>query len=215
MFPTIYFGGGTGRFTPDTFIRVYVDGSVSMASEFAAINSAITTLLKPELLPYFNNDSGWYDSHVDAVQTNNSNDPGERGLRYLGYVGGSAPGGDNHVIIWISDESTPYGADDAGTFDPFAARTATYNTDLATLRNYIDANPAGYYKGGLIVLSEFPDYPEFVQTILAGTGSYAGTNGLSDKASSFRTVYGVTNGSSAETYKNHIKSILNQHGFVW
>lgn len=215
MFPTIYLGGGTDRFTPDTFIEIVVDGSASMSSEFAAIDDAITTLLKPELLPYFNNDSAWYDSHVTTAQTSSSNDPGERGLRYLGNVGGAAPGGDNHIIIWISDENTPYGADDSGTFDPAAARTATYNTDLTTLRNYIAANAAGYYKGGFICLQEYPDYPEFVQTILAGAGSYAGTNGLSDLASSFRAVYGVVNGSSAEVYKGHIKSILNQHGFVW
>jgi hypothetical protein len=219
MFPTIYLGGGTDRITPDTFIRIYVDGSSSMASSFAAIESAVTVLLKPELLPYFNNDSAWYDSHVTVVQTDNSNDPGERGLRYLGFAGAAAPGGDNHVIIWISDEVTPYGAGNGDTFnaDGSTARTSTYNTDLATCRNYIDAQAAGYYKGAFIQVKYGTDlmYKNFINVVLGGLGNYSGTNGLSDKASLFTVVNDVDVDQTDDYYLIQITAALNALGFVW
>lgn len=219
MFPTIYLGGGTDRITPDTFITIYVDGSASMQASFAAIQSAVSTLLKPELLPYYNNDSAWYDSHVTVVQTDNSNDPGERGLRYLGYAGAAAPGGDNHVIMWISDESTPYGAGNGDTFnaDGSTPRTSTYNTDLATLRNYINANAAGYYKGAFLQVTYGSEvmYKNFINVILAGLGNYSGTNGLSDKAGSFTTVTDVTAGMTNTYYLTQITTALNALGFVW
>ncbi|HQV57968.1 MAG TPA: hypothetical protein PKV27_08140 [Ilumatobacteraceae bacterium] len=220
MFPTIYLGGGTDRITPDTFITIYVDGSSSMQSSYAAIASAVTTLLKPELLPYYNNDSGWYDSHVTVVQTDNSNDPGERGLRFLGYSGAAAPGGDNHVTIWISDEVTPYNAGSGDTFnaDGSTARTATYNTDLATLRSYITGNADGYVKCGFIQVqygSNDPMYKNFINVILAGLGNYSGTNGLSDLAGSFDVVNDILVDQTDDYYLVHITAILNAMGFVW
>lgn len=220
MFPTIYLGGGTDRITPDTFITIYVDGSASMQSSYAAIASAVTTLLKPELLPYYNNDSAWYDSHVTVVQTDNSNDPGERGLRYLGYAGAAAPGGDNHVVMWISDEVTPYNAGNGDTFnaDGSTARTSTYNTDLTTLRNYLAAGAAGYYKGAFLQVkygANDPMYRNFINVILSGLGNYSGTNGISDYAGSFTVVNDIEVDQANTYYLTQITTALNALGFVW
>lgn len=224
MFPTFFVPKNPGIVTPDTYIKVYVDGSASMASSFAAIQSAVTTLLKPELLPYYNNDSGWYDSHVTAVQTDNSNDPGERGLAYLAnsttappLAKGVSPGGTNQVIIWISDETTPYGAGNGDTFTSGTARTATYNTDIAMLRDYLDDQAAGYYKGGFIHVKYNLEtaYKTFVQTILAGNGNYAAPYGLNDYSSAFAAVYDYESNQTDAYYLGAITDVLNALGFSW
>src|SRR5574343_303578 len=223
MFPTTFIRG-SGRITPDTYIKIVVDGSTSMQSSFAAIQSAVTTLLKPELLPYYNNDSDWYDAHVSTVQTNNSNDPGERGLAYLAnssttppLAKGTAPGGSNQVIIWISDEMTEYGAGNGDTFTSATPRTADYNTDLAMLRDYIDDQSAGYYKGGFIHVKYNLETAakDFFQVILAGTVNYSGTNGLSDLSSSFAAVYDYETNQTAAYYLGAITAVLNALGFEW
>lgn len=223
MFPSFYIPG-KGRITPDTYIKIVVDGSASMQSSFANIQSAVTTLLKPELLPYYNNDSDWYDAHVSTIQTDNSNDPGERGLAYLAnssttppLAKGTAPGGSNQVIIWISDEMTEYGAGNGDTFTPSTPRTADYNTDLAMLRDYIDDLPAGYYKGGFIHIKYNLETAakDFIQTILSGQGNYSGTNGLSDLANNFAAVYDYDADQSAAYYLDAITDVLNALGFEW
>lgn len=223
MFPTTYIRR-SGRITPDTYIRVVVDGSASMQTSFAAIQSAVTTLLKPELLPYYNNDSDWYDSHVSVVQTDNSNDPGERGLAYLANSGttpplakGTAPGGSNHVIIWISDEMTPYGAGNGDTFTSATPRTAVYDTDLAMLRDYVDDQSAGYYKGGFVHVKYNLETAakDFIQAVLAGEGNYSGANGLSDLTGTFAAVYDYDTEQSAAYYLGAVVAILNALGFSW
>lgn len=224
MFPTFFVPKNPGIVTPDTYIKVYVDGSASMAPSFAAIQSAVTTLLKPELLPYYNNDGAWYDSHVTAVQTENSNNPGERGLAYLANSGtaaplakGVSPGGTNQVIIWISDEMTPYGAGNGQTFTSSTPRTADYETDIAMLRDYFDDQSAGYYKGGIIHVKYGVEIAAktFVQTILAGDGNYAAPYGLNDISAAFAAVYDYDSGQSAAYYLDAITDILNALGFSW
>lgn len=211
MFPTFPIGSGV-ILTPDTYIDIRVDGTSSLATSFAAIQSAVQTLLKPELLPYYNNDSAWYDAHVTTFQTANSN-AAERPLYELCQRNASPPGGDRLIVLWLCDESTPYGCGNGDTFTPATARTTEYNADIATLRAYLAAREPGYYKGAFVQMdTEYSGpYEVWLDAIRYGQGNYAGAYGLSDK-NEFTYAFGYDKEQTAAYYLEMLREVLNSMG---
>jgi len=211
MFPTFPLQSGL-ILTPDTYIDIRVDGTSSLATSFAAIQSAVTTLLKPELLPYYNNDSDWYDDHVTTFQTANLNAE-ERPLYELCQRNAAQPGGDRLIVLWICDESTPYGCGNGDTFTSATARTTQYNTDLGILRSYLAASATGYYKGAFVQMNtEFSGpYEVWLDAIRYGQGNYSGVNGLSDK-NEFTYAFGYAKEQADTYYLEMIREVLNSMG---
>ncbi len=211
MFPTFPIKSGL-ILTPDTYIDVRVDGTSSLAASFAAIQSAVETLLKPELLPYYNNDNAWYDSHVTTFQTANAN-AAERPLYELCQRNAAQPGGDRLLVLWICDEATPYGCGDGDTFNPANARTSQYNTDIAILRPYLAASAPGYYKGAFVQVNSIYSgpYELWLDAIRLGQGNYSGTNGLSDK-NEFVYKLGYEANQSDDYYLEMLREVLNSMG---
>lgn len=215
MFPTLYIPRNV-ILTPDTYIDFRVDGTSSMINSYPGIQDAVQNLLKAELLPYYNNDSAWYDDHVTIFQTDNVNAQ-ERPLYELTRRNAALPGGDRLIVIWFCDEASPYGAGNGDTFDPAAARVSQYNTDMTTLRSFLatcqSTYGSNYYKGGFVeVETEFVGpYKLFLQTIRDGTGQYSGTNGLSDRAE-FVYKLGYLDDQNGAYYLEVIRETLSAMG---
>jgi hypothetical protein len=215
MFPTMFIPRNF-ILTPDTYIYFRIDGTGSMGAMRTTMQTVVGDLLKDELLPYYLNDSDWYDAHVSLFTTADSND-GERGLRELNIAGAPWPAEfDRIVVVWLCDESTPYGAGNGDTFNPNGTRTANYNTDVAALRGRVDALGAGKYAGAFIEIDTAFDgpYELFLQTIRDGNGSYSGVNGLSDR-SEFVYRFDVPVNTSATDMLEVVREVLNSMGVTF
>lgn len=212
MFPTMYMPGGL-QITDDTYIRVYGDSSGSMSSTLDDVQLMITTLLKNALLPFYNNDSDQYDSHVQYI--NNSS---ERTLYMLRNLGVTA-GGDRMIVIVFQDESSPYNAATTGVFNSGAhARTTQYNTDIAAFNAQIDAYAPGYYYGGVIAVrgyQEFSGVGGFVDNLFIGNGNYSGSNGLSGRTSYMKRRVDKLTNNGAQYYLDELTALMNDMGFFW
>ena len=87
----------------------------------------------------------------------------------------------NVIVIAFQDESTSYSADGSGNTAP--SRTATYDTDMADLRSRVtslNSTNSGFYRGILMEVQGYPQFNAFIDAVIGGTGTYSGTNGLSD-----------------------------------
>ena len=85
------------------------------------------------------------------------------------------------IVIVFQDESSPYGAGGTGTTAP--SRTATYDTDMADLRSRVtslNSTNSGFYRGILMEVQGYTQFNAFIDAVIGGTGTYSGTNGLSD-----------------------------------
>ena len=212
MFPTFPIKTGL-ILTPDTYIDFRVDGTTSMVNTYPGLQTAVTSLLKAELLPYYNNDSDWYDAHVSIFQTSNSS-AAERPLYELAQRGAAIPGGDRLITIWFCDEASPYNAgNEVSSFDFNAARAAQYDTDMGIFRAWLATHEPNYWYGGLVQVSTIYDgpYEEFLIAIRDGLGNYSGTNGLSDQ-SNVVYKFGVTESAAASYYLEVIREVLNSMG---
>lgn len=185
----------------DTKIMIYFDSSGSMNSSLAPLQTMRDTILKDRLLPLYNNDSNLYDANVSVIQEGN-----ERTLNMLDMQGATPTG--NVIVMVFQDE-----ADNVYHSQSITPRTATYDGDLATLRNRLNIFPNNYYRGVIFQVNGNTTFLKFVRAIQTGTGDYAGVNGLSDRIE-FNYKYGLTDGETPQYYLDQIVTALTELGYV-
>ncbi len=191
----------------DTFINIYFDSSGSMDDTLVPLQTMRDTLLKDALLPLYDNETE-YNNKVQVIQ-----DAGERMLDMLDFKGAAPPVG-NQIVLVFMDESNPIYHDASAVFDPNATRTAQYDTDIAAFRTRLAGFAPDFYRG-VVFQVDFPagpDFKGFVQAVENGTGLYNLSNGLSDRAEVLFK-YDITDGGTAQYYRDQIISALQELGY--
>ena len=193
----------------DTYIYIYFDNSGSMSTTESELQTLRTGALKGTLQDLYatagtessgntdnaTNGSDEYDSKVTIVYgtlTGSATWQNERTFAALGdndvndFISTSSHNNfpsdaSNVIVIAFQDESTPYAAGGTGNTAP--SRTATYDTDMADLRSRVtslNSSNSGFYRGILMEVQGYAQFNAFIDAVIGGTGTYSGTNGLSD-----------------------------------
>lgn len=193
-----------------TKINIWFDSSGSMNTTLTPLQEMVTTILKPCLLPFYNNDSDLYDSRVTI--TNFADE------RYINYLATTSVDTEITKVINLAfaDESNTYGAEAtySGTITP------TASGDIATLRTTLETEPTNSLFGivfqvatGGVGLETYPGFKTFVTNVHNGIAPFTGTDGLSDKPQVGYEL-DVVPASTATYYANLIINALNNLGFT-
>ena len=207
-----------------TEINIFFDDSGSMNGTETPLNVMASTVLKPCLLPFYNNDSALYDSRVRVLNMRDDLNLNERGYACLA-TSGTTPTITKVINLVFQDEASPYGSS-AGGWTNTAPRTITFNTDITTLRDRIDNNPPNYILGEYFQVATQPTgmflrFKQLLQSVEGGTGQYVIPFGLSDKPEIHNTYdvvpgQGQTTGTgpgSPQYYTDLIITAINNLGY--
>ena len=141
-------------------IMMHVDGSGSILNTRKQLEIMKNTLLKKELLPYYNNDENLYNKRVTIVDGN-----GERTLQFFA----DAAKKDNVLALVFQDEAQP-----AYHLPNFNKKPEDhYMDDLGTLKNKLNGY-GGLYRGIMFQVDRgktfAKSFKEFVGNAFQGTG---------------------------------------------
>jgi hypothetical protein len=203
-------------FNSSTNVLIKFDKSGSMDGTLSPLQVMRDTLLKDVLLPYYNNDESVYYNKVkiEEVQLNDSTsgmyeDP----YAMLNYNNKNVAG--KVISLVFIDEADTFAYPGMTINDP---PTPDHISSLATFRSRLDNFPTNYYQGALFQVAT-PDiggdmtaFRTYIEAVKNGTGSYSGTNGLSDK-SEVKIKLDIAPSSTAQYYKDLIINTLNELGY--
>jgi len=208
------FGEGTVGSPPvidqDTEIYIYFDSSGSMNSTLSPLQEMRNTLLKDALLPLYGNDEDEYDAKVRVIT-----DGSERTFNMLN-IGGDSPQG-NVISLVFQDEAETIYHSGVASWDETSSRTATFDSDMSTLRGRLASFPTNYYRGVIFQVDTqgvpaFDNFKELIEAVENGIGNYSGTNGLSDR-NEVAFIYDVNGGDTAQYYADLIVQTLQDLGY--
>lgn len=187
----------------NTKINIYFDSSGSMNTTLAPLVTMRDTLLRDALLPLYGGDGDAYDANVQVISQAD-----ERTLDMVN-INGTTPTGNVISLIFQDEANTIYhGA-------PFAdtdALTAQYVTDIGVLRGRLDGFVTNYLRAVIFQVNGSADFKALLQAIENGTGNYATTSGLSDKAEvAFK--YDITAAGTPAYYLAQIQTALLELGY--
>ncbi len=194
----------------DTNIYIYFDSSGSMNSTLSPLVTMRNTLLKEALIALYDDDEDAYNDKVKVIEV-----PDERTFNMLN-IQGESPSG-NVIAMVFQDEAEYIYHPTNGPWDQNSPRTATFDTDITTLRSRLNTFPANSYRG-LIFQVETTGHPafalfkSFIGYVENGTGNYSGNFGLSDR-NEFGYNYGVNPGDTPQYYKDLIVQALEDLGY--
>jgi hypothetical protein len=203
-------------FDSSTNVLIKFDKSGSMDGTLAPLQTMRDTLLKDALLPYYNNDESVYYNKVkiEEVQLNHyTSGMYEDPYAMLNYDNKNVAG--KVISLVFMDEADEFAYEGMTINDPPLPK---HISSLATFRNRLDNFPANYYKGVLFqvatpdVYGEMVAFRAYIEAVKNGTGSYSGTNGLSDKPE-VSIKLDITPSSTPQYYKDLIINSLNELGF--
>jgi len=182
-----------------TEVNIFFDSSGSMDSTLAPLQEMQATILDSALMPFYNNDRDLYNEKVNVIS-----DPSERTFDYLS-TPNTNPIADVLNIVF-QDESSPYNADGSGGFEP---PTSQYLSDIATARSNLLNRVNNRYIIFQVVTNASgysPIFAAFLAAVENGTGSYSGSNGLSESEYSdkIKFAYNINPGSTPIYYANLI-----------
>ena len=199
----------------ETEINIFFDDSGSMSSTEIPLNTMASTILKPCLLPFYNNDSSLYDQRVSVINFSDVPDSFERGYKLLG-TSGSTPTITKVINLVFQDEADYSYTSASSTWNSLTPRTNDYNRDISDLRSIIDNNNSDYIRGEYFQVQHSSqsgiNFVTLLQSVAAGNGQYFGVNGLSDKTEIHNT-YNVIDGGSPQYYTNLILTAINNLGY--
>ena len=198
----------------ETEINIFFDDSGSMASTETPLNTMANTILKPCLLPFYNNDSTLYDQRVTVRNFSDMPNSFERGYKLLATSGSTSTITKVINLVFQDEASPPYTTSTTG-WNNLTPRTANFNTDMANLRSFIDNNDANYIRGEYFHVvggTAANNLRTLLQSVAAGSGQYFGVNGLSDKTEIHNT-YNVQDGGTPQYYTDLIITAINNLGY--
>jgi len=191
--------------TNNTKINIWFDNSGSMDTTLAPLRTMRDTILKPCLLPAYNNDSALYDSRVEVLNFDSKATGYERYIDLLSTMS-TDPQIDKVINLAFQDESTPYSAEVGwnGVFE------STALTDINTLITNLNSSPAGSLIGIIFRVStnnnQFAGFRLFVETLHTGSGQL--------NRSEIGYQLDVTAADTPQNYANLIINALNGLGFT-
>jgi hypothetical protein len=192
----------------NTKINIFFDSSGSMNDTLPPLQTMRNSTLKNCLLPFYNNNSAKYDSLVTITSY-----PNERTFFWLTTTSGTTTNVSKVINLVFTDENSPYGAGQEHTTQ-WNTRTSDYNTDMSLLRSVLNRTPnSEYYRAIIFRVQGYNVFSNFLTAVFNGTGSYSGTNGLSDKTNMVSFIPNVTAASTAQYYTNQIISAINTLGY--
>ncbi len=194
----------------DTNIYIYFDSSGSMDATLSPLQEMRNTLLKDALIALYDNDEDAYDDKVKVISV-----PDERTFNMLN-IQGETPSG-NVIAMVFQDEAEYIYHPTSGPWDQNSPRTATYDTDITTLRSRLNSFPANYYRGIIFQVETtgheaFGIFKSLIGYVENGTGNYSDSFGLSDRTE-FGYNYEVTPSASASYYADLIVDALEDLGY--
>ena len=174
---------------PNAEFRIWLDNSGSMGSEIFAIKDMIEYQLKNSFLTYYDNDVKKYNQQVssilDPISYTGTAAYDERFLLYAAEDKFNSTSTKVVNMIWVDEANPSY-----HVFTPVGdnTQTATYLSDIQTLRNNLDA--AANYGNKLVIIfcvekafnDEYKQFSHFIDNISTGANGFAGSKGLSDRS---------------------------------
>lgn len=241
---TSWYGAGanfdfTGIVDVNTDINIWIDTTSLGVISISEITLMKNKYLKETLLPYYGGDynlplthptnvaaSTAYNLRTEVIQNGSE--------RFLEWIGNKAlrAGASGVINIIFQDEaSDSYHVGEnlnALVFDPSAARTSRYNTDLNIYRTRVFAAPTGFYKSAVIayqargaeggsLLHPYgktlrKNFNNFIHSMTYGIGNYADTNGVSDYYAEGNWIFypNALDNSPAVYWNNIVLDIISQ-----
>jgi len=194
-----------------TQINIWFDNSGSMNSTLVPLTIMRDTILKPCLLPAYNNDVALYNSRVNVqyftTPNNNSLPEYERYIRLLATTS-TAPGVTKVINLAFADESDNYELGNAAPLDIQFLR-GTLSTALPNSLFGVIFQVVTLDTNGTIA---YPGFRTFVDRVHTSTAPFTGTNGLADRPEITHQL-DVVAGSTPQYYANLIVTALNNLGF--
>ena len=205
-----------------TAITIFFDSSGSMDQVLPLLETMKNTILKPCLLPYYNNNSALYDERVTITSLDN-----ERTIQWLGAL---PPGSATKTVnLTFSNESEPIYTSASNTnlnvnpwvFLPNAPSTIYYTQDInfANVRLSTDIRGIAYriifyradyvaeYNVGLNNITK-----GFYNAVFSGTGVYSGASGLSTNGYAY-LIDDVSYNGTSQYYANKVIEGMNLLGY--
>jgi hypothetical protein len=185
-----------------TALNLFFDGSGSMNQVLPALQTMASTILKPCLLPFYNNNSALYDQRVQVITLTD-----ERTVQWLGR---SVPSGATKVVnMTFANEAEPVYTQNWSVTNP---PTAQYISDINFTNSQLNANLRSmtYRVTNPSTIGTW--YKELMDAVYAGTGSYGGSMGLS--TNSYSTLLdNVDESGNAQYFANKVIEGLNIIGY--
>jgi hypothetical protein len=190
-----------------TALNIFYDGSGSMDQVLPTLQTMANTILKPCLLPFYNNNSTLYDQRVRVISISD-----ERTIQWLGRAVPLNPSGANKVVnMTFANEVmpiyTPVG------FTITNPPTADYITDINFTNSQLSANIRSITYRITYTSSPWgPLYEQLMNAVYTGTGSYGGDMGLSTNPYS-TLIDNVDENGNAQYFANKVIEGLNLIGY--
>jgi hypothetical protein len=224
-----------------TAITIFFDASGSMNEVLPSLQYMQNTLLKPCLLPYYNNDVNLYNQRVTVLSIGSGQILNERTIAWLGEL---PPNGATKVVnLAFSNESFNVYTTNVAysgavqnvntsvspwTFINNVQPTSSYTTDI----NYANVRLSSNLRGiiyRLIFTDETSGTPaininnvtkQFYQAVFTGQGNYAGASGLSTNGYAYLIddvaalgLPGTSTATAAQYYTNKVIEGMNLLGY--
>lgn len=222
-----------------TEINIFFDASGSMNSTLPKLLAMRETVLKPCLMPFFNNEGYTYDQRVrvfgaeyDAFSGTITNtiwiderfmgDPGRVYYNKVQPSGLRTEGTDGTITKVINlvfqDEAHDLYHKSTGVFNPETEPPSeTFSADIAALRTLYQSKSPDYFRSVMFQVkpssSTNSAFKRFLQAIEKGQGLYTGANNLTDLSDQIKIKYDISGGASPEYYAGVIVSALNELGY--
>lgn len=197
-----------------TGITIFFDSSGSMAGVLPALETMKNSVLKPCLLPFYNNDSNLYDERVQILSYNN-----ERAIEWLGAfpIGGAT----KTINMTFCNEVEPVYTNTSNTnssvspwvFLPNSPVTLYYTQDINFTNSNLSANVRAIaYRVIISNASANSVTKGFYNAVFSGTGNYSGASGLSTNGYAY-LIDDVSDTGTAQYYTNKVIEGMNLLGY--
>lgn len=197
-----------------TGITIFFDSSGSMEGVLPALETMKNSVLKPCLLPYYNNDSNLYDERVQILSYNN-----ERAIEWLGAfpIGGSTKTINmtfcNEVEPVYTNTSNINSSVSPWVFLPNSPVTLYYTHDINFTNSNLSANVRAIAYRVIISNASYNSVTKgFYNAVFSGTGNYSGASGLSTNGYAY-LIDNVSDTGTAQYYTNKVIEGINLLGY--
>lgn len=189
-----------------TALNIFFDSSGSMDQVLPRLQTMANTILKPCLLPFYNNDSNLYDQRVKVTSREDE--------RFVRWLGDSIPAGATKVVnMTFANEANPlYTPGPNWTITNQA--TQDYISDVNFANAQLNTNVRSItYRVTFAGDIRGTWYQQLMNAVYAGTGSYGGSAGLSNNPYS-TLIDNVDENGTAQYFANKVIEGMNLLGYT-
>lgn len=189
-----------------TALNIFFDSSGSMNQVLPQLQTMANTILKPCLLPFYDNNSALYDQRVKVTSREDE--------RFVRWLGDSIPAGATKVVnMTFANEANPLYTFGAG-WTINSEKSQAYMSDVTFANAQLNSNVRSItYRVTFNGDIRGTWYQQLMSAVYTGAGVYGGIWGLSNNPYS-RLIDNVNENEDAQYFANKVIEGMNLLGYT-